>query len=82
MGLKDGRKTNAVVEVVDFYDPATGFTSMQRTTGWHLSIVASLIARGQTPVGSIPLELAVPGKLFVSEARRRGFQFTEHLSPA
>ena len=55
---------------------------MQRTTGWHLSIVASLIARGQTPVGSIPLELAVPGKLFVGEARRRGFQFTEHLSPA
>ena len=82
VGLKDGRKTNAVVEVVDFYDPATGFTSMQRTTGWHLSIVASLIARGQTPVGSIPLELAVPGKLFVGEARRRGFQFTEHLSPA
>jgi lysine 6-dehydrogenase len=82
VGLKDGRKTNAVVEVVDYYDPVTGFTSMQRTTGWHLSIVASLIARGQTPVGSIPLELAVPGKLFVGEARRRGFQFTEHLSPA
>jgi len=82
VGLKDGRKSNAIVEVVDYYDAATGFTSMQRTTGWHLSIVASLMARGQTPVGSIPLELAVPGKLFVDEARRRGFQFTERVSAA
>jgi len=81
-GLKGGRKTTATVEVVDYYDPATGFTSMQRTTGWHLSIVASLVAQRKTPVGSIPLELAVPGNLFVDEARRRGFKITEHLSPA
>lgn len=82
VGLKNGRKTNAVVEVIDYYDPATGFTSMQRTTGWHLSIVASLMAHGQTPVGSVPLELAVPGDAFVREARRRGFNITEHVSPA
>jgi len=81
VGAKDGRQSNAMVEVVDYYDPATGFTSMQRTTGWHLSIVASLLARHQTSVGSIPLELAVPGKIFVEEARRRGFHITEHLSP-
>ena len=82
VGLKAGRSTNAFVDVVDYFDPATGFTSMQRTTGWHLSIVASLIAQGKTPVGSIPLELAVPGNLFVDEARRRGFSITEHTSPA
>jgi lysine 6-dehydrogenase len=82
VGLKNGRKTNAIVEVIDYYDPATGFTSMQRTTGWHLSIVASLMAHGQTPVGSVPLELAVPGDAFVREAHRRGFNITEHVSPA
>lgn len=81
VGSKDGRRTNAVVEVIDYYDPATGFTSMQRTTGWHLSIVASLMAQGRTPVGSVPLELAVPGDAFVHEARRRGFDITERVSP-
>jgi lysine 6-dehydrogenase len=81
-GIKDGRKQNALVEVIDYYDAATGFTSMQRTTGWHLSIVASLMAHGQTPIGSVPLELAVPGDGFVREARRRGFNVTERVSPA
>jgi len=79
VGLKDGRKTNSVVEVIDYYDIATGFTSMQRTTGWHLSIVASMMAHGQTPVGAVPLELAVPGDVFVREACRRGFKITEHV---
>jgi lysine 6-dehydrogenase len=82
VGRKGGRKTDAVVEVIDYYDPATGFTSMQRTTGWHLSIVASLMAHGETPVGSVPLELAVPGDAFVREARRRGFNITEPVTPA
>jgi len=82
VGRKGGRKTDAVVEVIDYYDPATGFTSMQRTTGWHLSIVASLMAHGETPVGSVPLELAVPGDAFVREARRRGFNITERVTPA
>jgi lysine 6-dehydrogenase len=81
VGSKDGRRTNAVVEVIDYCDPATGFSSMQRTTGWHLSIVASLMAQGQTPVGSVPLELAVPGDAFVREARRRGFHISERVSP-
>ncbi len=82
VGIKNGRETNAVVEVIDYYDQATGFTSMQRTTGWHLSIVASLMAQGRTPVGSVPLELAVPGDAFVREARRRGLAITERVSPA
>ena len=82
VGIKNGRETSAVVEVIDYYDPATGFTSMQRTTGWHLSIVASLMAQGGTPVGSVPLELAVAGDAFVREARRRGFNISERVSTA
>jgi lysine 6-dehydrogenase len=82
VGLKNGRKTNAIVELIDYYDSATGFTSMQRTTGWHLSIVAALMAQKRTPIGSIPLEVAVRGDDFVLEARRRGFNITESLTPA
>jgi len=80
VGRKNGRHAEAIVEVIDYYDPATGFSSMQRTTGWHLSIVAAMIARGQTPIGSVALELAVAGDAFVQEARKRGFHITEQVS--
>jgi lysine 6-dehydrogenase len=80
VGRKSGRKAEAVVEVIDYYDPATGFSSMQRTTGWHLSIVAAMIARGETPIGSVPLELAVAGDGFIREARKRDFQITERVA--
>ncbi len=79
LGAKNGRQAEAVVDVVDYYDEATGFTAMQRTTGWHMSIVAVMQARGETPVGSIPLEIAVPGDTFVREAKRRGFKIAERV---
>ncbi len=79
LGEKSGKTAEAVVELVDEYDPATGFTSMERTTGWHAAIVMALMARGETPLGSIPLEVAVPGGVFVREARKRGFQITERV---
>lgn len=79
VGKKDGRRTEAEVEMLDYYDEATGFTAMQRATGWHLSIVAILIAKGEIPHGAVPLELAVPGSLFVNEARKRGFRFKEEI---
>ena len=79
-GKKNGQPSEAVVELIDYYDAATGFTAMQRTTGWHLAIVAGMLARHETPLGSIPLELAVPGEALVREGRRRGFQITERVA--
>ena len=78
-GMKSGRPAEAIVDVIDYYDEATGFTAMERTTGWHASIVALMMARGETPVGSIPLEIAVPGEAFVREARLRRFNITERI---
>ncbi len=40
LGTKDGRPAEVVVDLVDRYDEATGFTSMERLTGWHAAIVA------------------------------------------
>jgi lysine 6-dehydrogenase len=80
VGAKNGRPAEAIVDVVDWFDEKTGFTAMQKTTGWHLSIVAAMQAKGETPVGSIPLEIAVPGGAFVREARRRGFKISEDVS--
>jgi lysine 6-dehydrogenase len=79
-GRKGGRPAEATLELVDLYDEATGFTAMERTTGWDGAIVAAMMARGQTPRGAVPVELAVPPALFVEEMRRRGFQIQESVA--
>ncbi|MEJ2210957.1 MAG: saccharopine dehydrogenase C-terminal domain-containing protein [Anaerolineae bacterium] len=73
-GRKAGRPAEAWVEMMDFYDEETGFTAMERTTGWDAAIVAAMIARGQIPQGVVPVELAVPPDLFVRELERRGIE--------
>ena len=72
-GLKDGREQEAVVDLFDYYDETTGFTAMERTTGWHAAIMAGFMARKKTPEGGVPVELVVPGQVFVEEFRKRGF---------
>jgi lysine 6-dehydrogenase len=71
-GRKDSRPAEAVLDLIDVYDEETGFTAMERTTGWDAAIVAGMMARGQTPRGAVPVELAVPPDLFVHELGRRG----------
>ncbi len=80
-GRKDGRAAEVVVELVDRFDEATGFTAMERTTGWDGSIKAILNAHGVTPRGAHPAELAVPGPRYADELRRRGFSLTESFGP-
>jgi lysine 6-dehydrogenase len=80
IGEKDGKAAEAMVEVIDYYDEATGFTAMERTTGWHGAIVAIMNARGQTPRGVKPVEIGVPAQLFVDEMKKRGLSLTEEIS--
>lgn len=79
-GEKDGVRAEVVVELLDYYDEQTGFTAMERTTGWHASIVAIAMARGVTPRGAKPVELALPGPYFAAEMKKRGFRVTERLT--
>ena len=58
----------------------TGFTAMERTTGWHGAIIAILMAQGRTPRGAKPVEVAVPGELFVEEMKKRGIPCTEKVT--
>jgi lysine 6-dehydrogenase len=80
-GFKAGRRTEVVVDMIDLYDPQTGFTAMERTTGWDGAIVAGMMARGQTPRGAVPLELAVPPELFVNELGKRGIEVKATVKP-
>jgi lysine 6-dehydrogenase len=78
-GLKAGRPATAQVDLVDRFDEATGFTAMERTTGWHAAIVAAMLAHGEIAPGAAPLETAVPARAFVEQARRRGFDIHQRI---
>jgi lysine 6-dehydrogenase len=81
-GTTAGQEAEASMELIDFYDEATGFTAMERTTAYPAAIVAQLMARGETPRGAVRLELAVPPLPFLAEAARRGFSFRESVLAA
>jgi lysine 6-dehydrogenase len=79
-GKHAGRDAQSFVELIDYFDEGTGFTAMERTTGWSAAIVAGMMARGQTPRGAGGVETQVPAGPFVEELRKRGLNVTEHVS--
>jgi saccharopine dehydrogenase-like NADP-dependent oxidoreductase len=46
-GSRDGRSERQVFDLLDRTDPATGTTSMARTTGFPCAIVARMLASGE-----------------------------------
>jgi lysine 6-dehydrogenase len=78
-GIKDGEPRQVLVELIDRYDPDTGFTAMERTTGWDASIKAIMTVQGDIPRGVHPAEIAVPPVRYVEELRRRGFALRESV---
>jgi lysine 6-dehydrogenase len=59
-------------EIIDEYDAETGLSAMMRTTAFPASIVAQMMARGQTSSrGSLPQERCIPPDLFVAELANR-----------
>ncbi|MGE5138646.1 MAG: saccharopine dehydrogenase family protein [Rudaea sp.] len=71
-GIKGGRAATVTLDLIDRFDEETGFSAMERTTGFHLAIVAGMIARGEISRGAVPLERAVPAGRIVQELERRG----------
>ena len=74
-GKKDGAETTVTIDLIDYYDEETGFTAMQRLTGWHCAIMMGFQARGHVPAGGISLEVAVPAAEFMQAVRERGIEF-------
>jgi lysine 6-dehydrogenase len=77
-GEKHGRDLSMVVDLIDRYDEATGFTAMERITGWHAAIMAELIARGEVESGAWSLEKAISAMRFMEKVKERGFDVKEH----
>ncbi|MBC8505425.1 MAG: saccharopine dehydrogenase NADP-binding domain-containing protein [Anaerolineales bacterium] len=75
-GMKDGKDTTVVIDLIDYYDEATGFTAMERLTGWHCAIMMGFQARGKVPAGGVSMEVAVPAGEFMEAVRERGIEFS------
>jgi len=82
VGKKEDQDAQAIVEVIDYMDEKTGFTAMERCTGWSAAIVAEMMAYGRTPRGSGGVETQVPAWPFVEELRRRGISVTQKVTVA
>ncbi len=76
VGRKDGRERRVTVDLIDRYDPQTGFTAMERLTGWHCALMMGFQARGVIGPGAHRMECAVPAARVMEEIARRGIQFT------
>jgi lysine 6-dehydrogenase len=75
-GVKDGKRTEVVHDLVDRYDRKNKMTAMMRTTAFPASIVAQMAANGLIKPGAWTVEAGVPPRPFIEEARKRGFNLT------
>lgn len=71
-GTRNGERVTERIDIHDKEDEATGFTSMERLTGFSLAIHAAWVAAGEIPTGAIRYEEATKGLAFIEEIRRRG----------
>lgn len=79
-GKSSGRKTSCTLELTETYDETTGFTAMEKLTGWHASIIAILSASGSLPKGGIPVEQALTGETLMVESSRRGWDIRKTVT--
>jgi lysine 6-dehydrogenase len=65
-------------DIVDRFDEETGLSAMMRTTAFPASIVALMMARGQTKSkGALPQERCIPTDLFMRELAARRIDVVE-----
>lgn len=81
-GLKGGERSEAVIDILDRYDEKTGFKAMERCTGFHAGIMASLAARGATARTCLTVEEAVSPKLFLEELSKRDIKICQTIRAA
>ena len=72
VGIKDGNRVELQVDIFDRQCETTGFTSMERTTGFSIAIHAAAIASGTLPTGCLRYETALTGTEFCRQIQRRG----------
>lgn len=67
-------------DIIDRYDEKTGLSAMMRTTAFPASIIAQMMAKGETSCrGAVPQEICVPPEKFVQELAVRNINIMESI---
>ena len=80
VGKKDGHPAEALVELIDTFDDASGFSAMERMTGWTAAIAVEMAAHNLTPRGAGGVESFIPPVPYVAELRKHGLNVTEKVT--
>jgi lysine 6-dehydrogenase len=81
-GKSQGKPSSSTLELIETWDEKTGFTAMEKLTGWHAAMVAILSAKGEIPRGGIPVETALTAEALTKEGALRGWEFKNTLTPS
>lgn len=77
VGVKSGHRVQIQVDLHDLQEHEASFTSMERTTGFSISIHAIALAKGMVPPGAIRYENALTGKYVLGEIEKRGVRWRQ-----
>ena len=75
-GVINGQRKRIIYQIIDRRDLSTGFTAMQRTVGFTLSIGAQLIMAGKFPEPGLRDAMEVPFSWIRPELEKRGIWVT------
>lgn len=75
-GYKDGKPVRVIYQIIDKRDPQTGFTAMQRTVGYTVSIGAQMVLDGRISKKGIVNPVEIPFDSYIEELQKRGIVFT------
>ena len=74
-GTKGGKPKKVGWEMVDFYDEKHDISAMERSTGYSLSIIGQMQARGEIgKAGVFTPDEAIPAEKYISELAKRGVE--------
>ena len=76
-GKKDGKSKKVGWELIDYFDEANGISSMERTTGYSLSITGQMQARGEVKKGVHTPDECIPAKKYIESLAERGIKLRE-----
>ncbi|HLL15351.1 MAG TPA: saccharopine dehydrogenase C-terminal domain-containing protein [Pyrinomonadaceae bacterium] len=80
-GRREGSEARLRYDIIDRFDERTGLSAMMRTTAFPASIIAQMMARGETMTrGARPQELVIRPDIFVAALAARNIKIEEHVS--
>jgi lysine 6-dehydrogenase len=77
-GVIDDKRQTLRYDIIDYFDERTGLSAMMRTTAFPASIIAQMMARGETLMkGATPQERCIPPQRFVAALVERNINLVE-----